>query len=71
MELHHSSEKEAPKKVTKLFFNIPLAATAIDRTALVRDHTFSNGTLMAVLRSSHSGTGRFLERMKAGLNSFD
>src|SRR5216684_6101775 len=28
MELHHSSEKEAPKKVTKLFFNIPLVITA-------------------------------------------
>ena len=26
MELHHSSEKEAPKKVTKLFFNIPLVS---------------------------------------------
>src|SRR5260370_11288843 len=25
MELHHSSEQEAPKKVTKLFLNTPLA----------------------------------------------
>src|ERR1700704_1989443 len=25
MELHHSSETEAPKKVTKLFLNMPLA----------------------------------------------
>src|SRR5882724_6953724 len=25
MELHHRSEKEAPKKVTKLFLNSPLA----------------------------------------------
>ena len=25
MELHHSSEQEAPKKVTKLFLNMPLA----------------------------------------------
>ena len=24
MELHHSSEQEAPKKVTKLFLNMPL-----------------------------------------------
>ena len=35
------------------------------------DHTFSNGTLIALRRSSHSGAGRFLERMKSGLNSFD
>jgi hypothetical protein len=46
-------------------------AIAIDRTAPVRDYTFSNGTLIAVLRSSHAGTGRFLERMNSGLNSFD
>jgi hypothetical protein len=31
----------------------------------------TNGTLNALRLSSHSGTGRFFERMKAGLNSFD
>jgi hypothetical protein len=30
MELHHSSEPEAPEKVTKLFLNTPLAATATE-----------------------------------------
>src|ERR1700716_2469218 len=35
------------------------------------DHTFSNGTSILLRCSSHSGTGRFLERMKSGLNSFD
>ena len=34
-------------------------------------HTCSNGTAMLGLVSSHSGTGRFFERMKSGLNSFD
>jgi hypothetical protein len=34
-------------------------------------HTFSNGTLIVLRFSSHSGTGRFLERMKSGLNSLD
>jgi hypothetical protein len=34
-------------------------------------HTFSNGTWMSLFLSSHSGTGRFLLRMKAGLKSFD
>jgi hypothetical protein len=34
-------------------------------------HTFSNGRLIALRRSSHAGTGRFFERMKSGLNSFD
>src|ERR1035437_5254807 len=29
MELHHSSEQEAPKKVTKLFLNMPLIAVVI------------------------------------------
>src|SRR5882762_7226762 len=28
MELHHSAETEAPKKVTKLFLNRPLASTS-------------------------------------------
>src|SRR5262245_3951761 len=39
----------------------------------VRRHrqVFSNGGLMSDLRSSHSGTGNFLERRKSGLNSFD
>jgi hypothetical protein len=36
-----------------------------------RDYTFSNGTLMLLRFSSHAGTGRFFERMKSGLNSFD
>jgi hypothetical protein len=36
-----------------------------------KHHTFSNGTLIAVVFSIHSGTGRFFERMNAGLNSFD
>ncbi len=35
------------------------------------NYTFSNGTLIALFFSSHSGTGRFLLRMKAGLNSLD
>ena len=34
-------------------------------------HTFSNGTAISVLASSHSGTGRFFVRIKSGLNSFD
>ena len=34
-------------------------------------HTFSNGTSILLRFSSHSGTGRFFERMKSGLNSFD
>lgn len=34
-------------------------------------HTFSNGGLIVLRVSSHSGTGRFLLRMKSGLNSFD
>jgi hypothetical protein len=42
-----------------------------DELGYPRDHTFSNGTLIALRCSSHSGTGRFLERMKSGLNSFD
>jgi dienelactone hydrolase len=29
MELHHSSEQEAPKKVTKLFLNMPLVQLII------------------------------------------
>jgi hypothetical protein len=33
--------------------------------------TFSNGTLMLLRFSSHAGAGRFFERMKSGLNSFD
>jgi hypothetical protein len=32
---------------------------------------FSNGGLMVDLRSSHAGTGRFLERRNAGSNNFD
>ena len=39
--------------------------------ATMRDHTFSNGTSILLRFSSHSGTGRFFERMKSGLNSFD
>ena len=42
-----------------------------DETEMAVAHTFSNGTLIALRFSSHSGTGRFLERMKSGLNSFD
>jgi hypothetical protein len=34
-------------------------------------HTFSNGGSIVLRFSSHAGTGRFLERMKSGLNSFD
>jgi hypothetical protein len=34
-------------------------------------HTFSNGNSILLRFSSHSGTGKFFERMKAGLNSFD
>ena len=34
-------------------------------------HTFSNGRSTFGRLSSHSGTGKFLARMKAGLNSFD
>ena len=45
------------------------------RYARIRDvrapHTFSNGTSILLRFSSHSGTGRFFERMKSGLNSFD
>jgi hypothetical protein len=33
--------------------------------------TFSNGTSILLLCSSHAGTGKFFERMKSGLNSFD
>jgi hypothetical protein len=36
-----------------------------------RRHTFSNGTSIFGRRSSHSGTGKFFERMNAGLYSFD
>ena len=32
MELHHSSEQEAPKKVTKLFLNMPLDKVVIADT---------------------------------------
>jgi hypothetical protein len=39
--------------------------------AIRPDHTFSNGTSILLCFSSHSGTGRFFERMKSGLNSFD
>ena len=38
---------------------------------IMRSHVFSNGMEIADLRSSHSGTGRFFERRKAGLNSLD
>ena len=34
-------------------------------------HTSSKGTAIVLRFSSHSGTGRFLPRMKSGLNSFD
>jgi hypothetical protein len=34
-------------------------------------YTFSNGKSIWLRFSSHSGTGRFFERMKSGLNSFD
>jgi len=35
-------------------------------------HTFSNGSSIWLgFLSSHAGTGRFLERMNCGLNSFD
>ena len=34
-------------------------------------HTFSKGTSILLFFSSHSGTGRFFERMNSGLNSFD
>ena len=37
----------------------------------VSAHTFSNGTSILLRFSSHSGTGRFFERMNSGLNSFD
>ena len=33
--------------------------------------TYSNGTSISVFFSSHSGTGRFFDRMNSGLNSFD
>ena len=34
-------------------------------------HTFSNGKLILLRFSIHSGTGRFFERMKSGLKSLD
>jgi hypothetical protein len=41
-------------------------------SALLRMRDFySNGTSIAVFFSSHSGTGRFFDRMNSGLNSFD
>jgi hypothetical protein len=33
--------------------------------------TYSNGSSIVLRFSSHSGTGKFFERMNAGLNSFD
>ena len=33
--------------------------------------SYSNGIEIADLRSSHSGTGSFFERRKAGSNNFD
>ena len=41
------------------------------RYSLLAHSPFSNGTSMFVRFSSHAGTGRFFERMKSGLNSFD
>ena len=41
------------------------------RNCSTRNHTFSNGTSILLCCSSHFGTGRFLERMNSGLNSFD
>ncbi len=38
---------------------------------ITQSHTFSNGGLIVLLRSSHAGTGRFFERRNSGLNSFD
>jgi len=46
-----------------------LLTMRVDRVAPA--HTFSNGTSISVRFSSHAGTGRFFERMNAGLNSFD
>ena len=39
--------------------------------AFAHPTNYSNGTLMLLFCSSHSGTGRFLLRMNSGLNSFD
>ena len=62
--LFHQGKKDvdAPGLKRRLMTHFGYAGTA---------HTFSNGTLIALRLSSHSGTGRFLERMKSGLNSFD
>ncbi len=35
------------------------------------NYSVSNGTLILLFFSSHSGTGNFFERMKSGLNSLD
>ena len=64
--------RERPKHATSLpsFETRWMARVELGMTA-VAAHTFSNGTSILLRFSSHSGTGRFFERMKSGLNSFD
>jgi hypothetical protein len=71
MSLRHCEERsdEAIQ-----FFRSPLdcfASLAMTIKLAFPAHTFSNGNSILLRFSSHSGTGRFFERMKAGLNSFD
>jgi shikimate 5-dehydrogenase len=75
MELHHSSEPEAPEKVTKLFLNTPLA-NLFDLSGHVAVVTGGNGGIgrsialglaqagaaIAVLARNEEGSSRRMRR---------
>src|SRR6266481_5785394 len=61
MELHHSSEKEAPKKVTKLFFNILLGHENTTVVCVMMDilQLCANGwQVLSVIARGLMGPGR-------------